>query len=994
MSLPERIIHSRYRVIYAIDEQSGVAVFCCRDDQSGALVYVAEWTTSDATHQQQLSQQCERIAAISDSALLPLVSHAVTETGFIAISSAPQGHDLGQTVRMRNGALTQAEVTSQMTRILAVVRQLHSQSPAIYLGTPAPSDIIVRDDGQWMLTPFAMIRGASSTATPYRAPEVPTSGCSPTSDIYAIAALAYFASTGIAPLSAEVQQSGAKFITPRTHNPALHEMFEQVLLRALQTRVSNRYQSAAEMQISLDTIQTLGSREPGPGVDNGILNLNAPPASVTESKPDNTMLAGNYTPPNSATNVPVMQQSAPSNNIRLGCLVAVAITLTILAVMLCIVLALVLPGSPLRSLWGGSFASSFKFAVTTPTPAPSTSKAIVAATPTRIPTIISSNKVIDDKNAANLQVSNVITSTTFGPAAWAPNGQVIAIAAGDSISIHEVEQFSETAVFRGHVGSVTSLAWSPDGRYLASGANNDSIIHVWDVTNNIEAYTLRGHEGWIRNVVFSPDGKRLASGSTDLSVRIWDTASQRTIFTLTGHKDLIGGIAWSPDGTQLATASRDGTVRLWDTASGQAIDSFAFQTPINTNDPQKNHYWATGLVWTPNGKSLFVGATNGNVTMLNAATGQTIRTLSGHSSWITIRGLQLNADGTVLYSAGLDGVICVWDVATGAKKATYKQHQLDIFGISLEPNGNRLVSTSDQEGRLLIWDMANQQIIGTFRVGQGIPTGIRYANDGKVLAVSGFNGMLRLQQTNKTDNLFLAGLTGIAQNIAFLGTNRFAMITASDTVSLYTPESNTPQAIQGIDGTPLSLAATRDGKYLVVGTSTSIQVWRIEAMGTPFSLQTTLTNIQVAEFSHTGNVLAVIGTGDKPGYEIWDIASRTLLFHHDEAISAIDFMTDSQQIVVLTDKHRIEVRPLNAATPSATITSNEAQGFAVVKVVPGSDLLVTADYLDNITAYTLDGKIVATIGQGDGITAIGVNPDGTEIAVGKRDGTVARYAIP
>jgi hypothetical protein len=87
---------------------------------------------------------------------------------------------------------------------------------------------------------------------------------------------------------------------------------------------------------------------------------------------------------------------------------------------------------------------------------------------------------------------------------------------------------------------------------------------------------------------------------------------------------------------------------------------------------------------------------------------------------------------------------------------------------------------------LLIWDLVNQQIIGTFRVGQGIPTGIRYSNDGKVLATSGFNGMVRLQQTDKIDNLFSAGLTGIAQNIAFLGTNRFAMITASDTVSLYT----------------------------------------------------------------------------------------------------------------------------------------------------------------------------------------------------------------
>ncbi len=991
MSLPERVIQGRYRVIYAIDEQSGTAVFCCRDDQSGALVYVAEWTTSDATLQQHLSQQCERLTTVSDPALLPLISHAITETGFIAVSSAPQGHDLGQTVRMRNGALTQAEVTSQMACILTIVRQLHSQSPAIYLGSPAPSDIIVRDDGQWMLTPFAMIRGASPSATPYRAPEVPTSGSSPASDMYAVAALVYFASTGVAPLTPEIQSSGAILIAPRVHNPALNEMFEQVLLRALQTRVSNRYQSAAEMQISLDTIQTLGNREAGAAGEAS--TPNPTPAPIVENKPSNNVLAGNYNPAPVNTTT-VSQATTPTSNMRMGCLVAAAITLTILAVMLCIVLLLVVPGSPFRSLWGGNFASSFKFAVTTPTPEPSNSKAIVAATPTRIPTILSSNKAIDDKNAANLQVSNVITSTTFGPTAWAPNGHQVAIAAGDSISIHEVEQFSETAVFRGHLGNVTSLSWSQDGRYLASGANNDSIIHVWDVTNNIEAYTLRGHEGWIRNVIFSPDGKRLASGSTDLSVKIWDTASQQTIFTLTGHTDLIGGIAWSPDGKRLATASRDGTVRMWDAITGKSIDTFAFQTPINTNDPQKSHHWATGLVWTPDGKSLFVGATNGLVTMLNADAGQVVRTLSGHTSWITIRGLQLNADGTLLYSAGLDGLICVWDVASGTQKAKYNQHQLSIFGISLEPNGNRLVSTSDQEGRLLIWDLLNQQILGTFRVGQGIPTGIRYSNDGKVLATSGFNGMVRLQQTDKTDNLFLAGLAGIAQNIAFLGTNRFAMITATDTVSMYTPESSTPQVIQGLDGTPLSLAASRDGKYLAVGTSTTIQIWRGDSMGTPFSLQTTLKNIHVAEFSREGSVLAVIGGGDKPGYEIWDVASRAILFHGDEDIVSVDFLTDSQLVVVLTAKNVIEVRPLNAVTASATIISKESAGFAAVKVIPGSNLLVAADYIGNITCHTLDGKIVATLGQGDGITALGVNPDGTAIAVGKRDGSIARYAIP
>jgi hypothetical protein len=89
-----------------------------------------------------------------------------------------------------------------------------------------------------------------------------------------------------------------------------------------------------------------------------------------------------------------------------------------------------------------------------------------------------------------------------------------------------------------------------------------------------------------------------------------------------------------------------------------------------------------------------------------------------------------------------------------------------------------------------------------------------------------------------------------------------------------------------------------------------------------------------------------------------------------------------------------EVAAFTERKETRVITSSATAGFAAVKVIPGSNLLVAADYVGSITCHTLDGKIVATLGQGDGITALGVNPEGTEIAVGRRDGSVARYAIP
>lgn len=997
MSLPERIIQGRYRVIYAIDEHSGVAVFCCRDDHSGGLVYVAEWSTNDPESEQQLAQRAEQIGTISDvsGVLLPLIAHTTTESGYMAVCSAPGGYDLSQTVRMRNGALSPAEVTTQSIRLLGLVDTLNRAQPALYVGTPIPTDIVVGDDGLWKLMPFALMRGVVTQASPYRAPELMLGGvATATSDVYAVTALAYYASTGVAPLTAEVLASGAKMVPPRSLNPQLHEMLEQVLLRGLQEKISNRYQSAAEMQISLETIATLGNRSttfsdapvmPAPVVSNDT------PSPVPSQAVTSAMLPSNY---QEAPAAPVVAQGGKSN-IRLGCLVAVAITLTLLAIMLCIVLLLIVPGSPFRSVLGDNFVSSFNFAVTTSTPAPSpTSKAIVAATPTSVPTVAASNRVIDASNVANLQVGEVITSTVFGPAAWSPDGKNIAIAAGDSISIHEAVQFSETESFRGHVGNITTMSWSPDSRWLASGANNDDIIHIWDVTNNSEVMTLRGHDGWIRSVSFSPDGRYLASGSTDLSIRIWDLAQQQTIAVLTGHTDLVGGLAWSADSTLLASAARDGTVRMWDIALGREVSGFAFQTPPNENDPNKAPYWATGLVWSKDGASLYVGATNSIITQIDAKTGSTIRTLKGHESWITIRGLQLSSDGKTLYSAGLDGRVCVWDTATGTQKASYQQHELGIFGITLDPTGNRLISTSDQEGRLLIWDMENEQILGTFRVGQGVPTGIRYSLDGTVIASTGYNGTVRLHQIDRHESLFLTGYSGVTQDIAFLGTNRFAMITAEDTLSLYTPESQTPQTLQGLVGKPLAIAASYDGKFLAVGSSETIQIWRGDTVGTSFTLQTTLKDIRVAEFARDRNILAVVGGGEKPGYELWDVTARTLMIHSDDALYDINFMSDGVHVAVLTADNVIEIRTMTANSAVTRITSSDAGGFAVAKTLPKDNLIVTADFAGTITCYDERGTKLATITQEDGITAIGVNPNGTEIAVGNRDGSVNRYLLP
>jgi WD40 repeat protein len=127
--------------------------------------------------------------------------------------------------------------------------------------------------------------------------------------------------------------------------------------------------------------------------------------------------------------------------------------------------------------------------------------------------------------------------------------------------------------YHGHTNRVTTVAWSPDGKYIATGSANNTV-RMWDATTGAQVFVYRGHQGSVNALAWSPDGREIASGAADNTVQILETATGKRWFTYRGHSNTVSAVSWSPDGKFIASGSWDKTVQVWNAASGALLYTY------------------------------------------------------------------------------------------------------------------------------------------------------------------------------------------------------------------------------------------------------------------------------------------------------------------------------------------------------------------------------------------------------------------------------------
>ena len=273
----------------------------------------------------------------------------------------------------------------------------------------------------------------------------------------------------------------------------------------------------------------------------------------------------------------------------------------------------------------------------------------------------------------------------------------------------------------GHTGSVCGVAFSPDGRLLAT-TSDDATARVWDPATGDCLRTLTGHTGSVRGVAFSPDGRLLATTSDDATARVWDPATGDCLRTLTGHTGPVYGVAFSPDGRLLATASDDATARVWDPATGDCLRTLTGHTGS-----------VCGVAFSPDGRLLATTSDDATARVWDPATGRHRGTLTGHTG--PVCGVAFSPDGRLLATASDDATARVWDPATGDCLRTFTGHTGLVLEVAFSPDG-RLLATASGDKTARVWDPATGGHCGTLTGHTDWVRGVAFSPDGRLLATT------------------------------------------------------------------------------------------------------------------------------------------------------------------------------------------------------------------------------------------------------------------
>jgi WD40 repeat protein/serine/threonine protein kinase len=506
----------------------------------------------------------------------------------------------------------------------------------------------------------------------------------------------------------------------------------------------------------------------------------------------------------------------------------------------------------------------------------------------------------------------------------------------------------ERLKLEGHTGAVYDVAFSPDGKRLASGGEKGEL-KVWDAETGRQVFALPGHTGFVRDVAFSPDGLRLVSGGTDKAVKVWDLETGKEVLSLKGVSFPVSAVALSPDGRRVAVAGDPEKVRLWDAVSGQEEKGSALDA---------RH----------------------------------------------VRGLAFSPDGTRVVTSGELSMVRVWDLKTRKETHTFETqvptplHNVhavaEVFRPAFSPDGLQVAAAAG--GRVRVWDLQTRaEVSGTGPVG---PSRVAFSSDWTWLAGGDANGVVRVwdAKTGKEVRTFKKH-DGPVGAVAFNpdGT-RLASSSGDKTVKVWDVD-RVQEEVFSFDAGGTSPAFTRDGTRLAtVGLGKPVvTVWDPGTGRQTLSLDTGDMYCNQVAFGPDGNLLAVLGV--KEEFQVWDLRTGKVVYRKsagkDERWGSVAFSPDGKRLAIgggtfANGRWDNPLRVLDARTGKEIHAFPASRDFTSGLVFsPDGRLIAGSVHGGRLGLWDAEmGKAVGpTPAQFLGVGYLAFSPDGKRLAAATQD---------
>ncbi len=511
--------------------------------------------------------------------------------------------------------------------------------------------------------------------------------------------------------------------------------------------------------------------------------------------------------------------------------------------------------------------------------------------------------------------------------AFAPDGQHVAL--GQTLgfaslwSLETGQKISEFRTDETGVSDVKSLAFSSDGKFLATAGDADLDAHIFEVQTAREHLKLVGHTGIVNAIAFSADGKFVLTGSgrygetNDPSVRLWDAVTGRELRRFNSHKDEISSVAFSPDGRNALSGSLDSSAILWNLTDGQEIRRYVGFAPA-----------LEAMAISPNGEYFLTGGADSRARLWSSASGSVEDTF-GSPGEDKIGAVAFSPNGQTVLTGSSDGTAKLWDLASARQIKQFRGPPLKDAGtdtgkvwsvnaVAFSPDG-RTVATGSGDQTIRIWNIATGQMMTQFGEmyslkgvsSESLPpipiivTSIAFSPDGAQLAVArAFEDRVRIWNVASGKELKsivdpeLSG-TGIIDSVTFSPDGRLLATASEKHTKLW--DVLTGKQLKSISANGSALMFSSDGEKLLIGEDGFATVWSVA------------TGKQVQKFAVGGRVVSVAFTNEGRNAVIGSAEGATVVFDFStgrELCRLISLEADTW--VVITPEGRFDTNNLEA----------------------------------------------------------------------------------